>query len=68
MAEVEVGQKVCNVGYDLLTILVSIADVVTDVIVLIDFYNKDRMIFFGISLAILILAQCAYTMAFSIKL
>lgn len=54
----------CNLGYDILTILISIADVATDIIVLIDFYNKDRMTFFGISLSILILAQCSYSIAF----
>ena len=39
----------------------------TDIIVLIDFYEKDRMIFFGISLAILILAQCSYSIACSLR-
>ena len=62
-----VASKCCNVGYDLLTILISIADVTTDIIVLIDFYNKGRMTFFGISLTILILAQCSYSIAFAIK-
>ena len=38
--------------------------VTTDIIVLIDFYNKDRAVFFGISLTILILAQCSYAIAF----
>ena len=60
----KVATACCNLGYDILTILISIADVTTDIIVLIDFYNKDRMVFFGISLAILILAQCAYSIAF----
>ena len=57
----------CNITYDLLTVFISIADVTTDVIILIDFYNKDRMSFFGISLSILILAQCAYSIAFAIR-
>ena len=57
----------CNIGYDILTIFISIADVTTDVIVLIDFYNKDRMIFFGISLGILILAQCSFSIAFAVR-
>eukprot|EP01083_Nonionella_stella_P114975 340418_1 len=56
----------CSISYDILTILVSIADVTTDIIVLIDFYEKERMTFFIISLIVLILAQCAYAMAFSI--
>ena len=57
----------CDIGYDILTIFISIADVVTDIIVLIDFYNKERMVFFCISLAILILAQCSYSWAFTMK-
>ena len=59
--------KCCNISYDIMTILISIADVTTDVIVLMDFYNKDRMGFFGISLGILILAQCSYSIAFAIR-
>eukprot|EP01083_Nonionella_stella_P233726 823201_1 len=57
----------CNIGYDVLTICISIADVTTDIIVLIDFYNKDRMTFFAISLVILILAQCSYAMACAVR-
>ena len=53
----------CSIGYDVLTIFISIADVVTDIIVLIDFYNQDRMTFFWLSLSILILAQCSYSLA-----
>eukprot|EP01084_Bolivina_argentea_P217446 369174_1 len=63
----KVSEKCVNTAYDILTITISIADVATDIIVLIDFYNKERMIFFWISLSILILAQCAYSMAFSLK-
>ena len=57
----------CSVSYDVLTICISIADVATDIWVLIDFYNKDRMIFFWISLSILILAQCSYSIACSTR-
>eukprot|EP01083_Nonionella_stella_P114976 340421_1 len=56
----------CSISYDILTILVSIADVTTDIIVLIDFYEKERMTFFIISFIVLIIAQCSYAMAFSI--
>ena len=66
MATSKITKSCCNLSYDLLTILISFADVTTDIIVLIDFYQKDRMIFFGISLAILILAQFAYSIAFGI--
>lgn len=34
---------------------------------MLDFYQKDRMVFFGISLGILILAQCAYSTAFTLR-
>ena len=34
---------------------------VFDIIVLVQFYNQDRMIFFGISLTILIIVQYAYS-------
>ena len=57
----------CNASYDILTIFISIADVATDIIVLIDFYNKNRMTFFGISLSILILAQCSYSIACAVR-
>ena len=53
--------------YDILTILISIADIVTDFIVLIDFYIKGRMTFFVASLIILIIAQMAYSIAFMIR-
>ena len=62
-----IASECCNIAYDLLTIFISIADVTTDIIVLIDFYNKERMTFFGISLTILILAQCSYSIEFAWK-
>eukprot|EP01083_Nonionella_stella_P156659 507573_1 len=63
----KIATSCCNITYDLLTIIISIADVATDVIVLIDFYNKERMTFFTISLIILILAQCSYAMACAVR-
>ena len=57
----------CDATYDILTIVISIADVVTDIIVLISFYEKGRSTFFALSLAILILAQCSYSMAFALR-
>ena len=65
MATKKVTKSCFDLSYDLLTISISFADVVTDIIVLIDFYQKDRIIFFIISLVILILAQCAYSVAFA---
>ena len=53
--------------YDCIAIFVSLADLTTDIIVLIQFYNLNRMNFYAISLFILILAQIAYCIAFTIR-
>eukprot|EP01084_Bolivina_argentea_P310325 536961_1 len=50
--------------YDILAQVISILDVTTDIIVCIEFYQNDRMIFFNISLTILCLALIAYDIAF----
>lgn len=62
--DVEEGANCINLTYDILTIFISIADIVTDVIVLISFYNKERTAFFAISLVILIIAQLCYAVLF----
>ena len=51
-------------SYDLLTILISIADVTTDVWVIYKFYIDKRETFFIISLIVMILAQLSYAIAF----
>ena len=48
------------VTFDILTILISFADVVTDIIVLYQWYQSGHMIYFWISLSILILANLSY--------
>ena len=53
-----------NGGYDLLTLIISIADVTTDVWVIYNFYVNKQITFFTISLIVLILAQVAYCFAF----
>ena len=60
----EENNNCCNVLYDILTILISIADIATDIIVLISFYNQARTAFFAISLVILIIAQMCYAVLF----
>ena len=50
--------------YDILVILISIADVVTDFVMLTMFYNTGRMIFFWISFSILITTQIGYIFIF----
>eukprot|EP01084_Bolivina_argentea_P266553 452126_1 len=57
-------RKIFGIIYDIITALVSILDVITDIIVLIQFYISDKMIFFYISLIILLIAQLAYIIAF----
>ena len=53
--------------YDIMAQIISILDVTTDVIVCIQYYQRDRMVFFGISITILILALIAYDIAFFIN-
>ena len=61
------GQSSLAAGYDILGQIISILDVTTDVIVCIQYYQNDRMTFFGISISILILALIAYDMVFIIN-
>eukprot|EP01083_Nonionella_stella_P000581 1649_1 len=58
------SNKCLNLTYDILTILISIADVTTDIIVLVLFYLQGRTTFFTFSLVILIVAQTAYALIF----
>eukprot|EP01084_Bolivina_argentea_P246471 412479_1 len=67
MTRQEYCDRTISISYDLLTILISIADITTDIIVLIDFWMKGRTTFFAISLVILILAQCSYSIAFALR-
>ena len=53
-----------SIIYDFITVLISIADVTTDIIVLLSFYYKDRSEFFILSLVILCIAQCTFAGAF----
>eukprot|EP01083_Nonionella_stella_P022668 62686_1 len=57
-------QNILEIAYDIFTIVVSLLDVITDIMILIHFYSTERMTFFYISLTILVIAQLAYTMAF----
>ena len=50
--------------YDIFTALVSLLDVITDIMVLVEFYILGRMAFFYASLTILIVAQFAYCIVF----
>ena len=54
-------------SYDLLTILISIADVTTDVWVIYNYKIQNRQVFFDLSLAVMILAQLSYAIAFVMR-
>ena len=54
-------------SYDLITILISIADVSTDIWVIYNFKQSNRNTFFIIALIILILAQVSYAVAFMVR-
>lgn len=62
------GFECLGVCYDVLAQVISILDVVTDIIVCVQYYQKDRMVFFGISITILLLALIAYDFVFMINL
>ena len=53
--------------YDVLTILISIADVATDIWVIYNYKIEKRNTFFIISLIILIVAQLSYVIAFMLR-
>merc|ERR1719242_326077 len=60
----ELLTKFFGKSYDILTILISIADITTDIMVLISYYINERMTFFWISLSILLTAQIGYVLLF----
>lgn len=53
-----------NAFFDILTVLITIGDITTDIWVIYLFYIDQRMPFFIIAVVILSLAQCAYAFAF----
>ena len=61
-------EKVTNLIFDMLAAIISLSDIITDIIVTVDFYQKDRMVFFGLSLTFIILAQLAYIFAFIVEI
>ena len=54
-----------NKIYDYFAIFISLLDLTTDILVLIEFYTLERNAFFIISLIILITAQISYVVAFT---
>lgn len=60
-------KKSLNILYDAVTACISVADVTTDVWIAYRFYVSGRMTFFWISTVVMILAQIAYTIAFTLR-
>ena len=60
-------KKSLNVLYDIVTACISMADVTTDVWIAYRFYVTGRMGFFWVSTVVMILAQIAYTIAFTLR-
>lgn len=63
------NKYVCNYKtltycYDLLTILISLADVITDILVIYKFYIDKRKGGFALSIVVMILAQLSYPLTF----
>lgn len=56
--------KLIGLIFDIIALIVSALDLTTDIVILVTWYYQGRMIFFGISLSILILAQCSYVTLF----
>ena len=57
--------KWADVSYDAFALCLSFADVATDILVALEFYNRGRMVYFYISISIFAVAQCAYSFAFA---
>ena len=56
--------QICDMFYDLFTLVLSVLDVVTDVLIAIQYYNDGEMVFFGLCLGIFAIASIAYTVLF----
>ena len=44
--------KYADIGYDVIALTISTSDFITDALVVADFYNKGRMVFFWISIVV----------------
>ncbi|ETO10019.1 hypothetical protein RFI_27358 [Reticulomyxa filosa] len=53
--------------YDGYTIAVSVADVITDVMVMVEYYRSGETVFFWVGMANLIIAQLCYCFAFVLR-
>lgn len=55
-----VKRQCVGVTFDIFSGIISLLDLSTDLIILVQWYNQDRMVFFWISCCILFMAQCSY--------
>ena len=60
-------RSVCSHSYDILAGTISILDLLTDILVMLTFYNNNHMGFFGASLTTVLFAQIAYVATFIAK-
>ena len=58
------GQTTLELAFDILSGLISLVDLTTDVIILLSWYFQGRMTFFWVSASILFMAQCSYLALF----
>ena len=56
-----------NKFYDVITALLSVVDLATDVLVMIEYYNKGYTTFFNMSLIVILFAQASYSVAFVLR-
>ena len=56
-----------NKSYDLLNIIITAADIVSDTLVIYNFYQNKQMAFFWVGVAIIILAQICSAIAFWLR-
>ena len=56
-----------NTAYDSINIFITVADIITDTLVIYNFYTNQQMTFFWIGLTIVIIAQICYAVAFVIQ-
>ncbi len=59
--------SLCDLAYDVVAAIISFSDLATDILVIYGYWINDRMVFFTISIIIVILAQTTYAFWFSAR-
>ena len=67
MKQAKLGKwsKMVDYFYDFTAVVISSLDIVTDLLVVISYYNEGKMVLFRIGLVLLIVAQLAYLLLFA---